>query len=160
MIASAAGRTGVDSFVLAATAALQDNVRATDLLPQTGIAFNTLSRNFKAKHGITPMHWFWVLRAFAAAGILAEIPGSNITAIAFHCGFSSSSHFTRKFNTVFQATPSQLRRLCRNKGLDRAAKRLLIVSLVKARYHNCIPLIIDSISQNTSIVSIFNHPVS
>ena len=155
--AATAGRAGVDFFVLAAAAALQDDVKLNDLLPHTGIAFNTLTRNFKAKHGITPMHWLWVLRAFAAAGILAEIPGSNITAIAFHCGFSSSSHFTRKFNAVFEVTPSQLRRLCRNKELNRLEKRSLVFSLVKKKYHSCVPLIVDSISQNSSIVSIFNQ---
>jgi transcriptional regulator GlxA family with amidase domain len=151
------GRAGVNNFVHAAAAALQEDVKLNDLLPQTGIAFNTLTRNFKAQHGITPMHWLWVLRTFAAAGILAEIPGSNITAIAFHCGFSSSSHFTRKFNSVFEVTPSQLRRLCRNKELDRLEKRSLVISLVKKKYHSCFPLIIDSISQNSSIVSIFNQ---
>jgi transcriptional regulator GlxA family with amidase domain len=155
--ATTAGRAGVDSFILAASAAMQDDVKLNDLLPQTGIAFNTLTRNFKEQHGITPMHWLWVMRAFAAGGILAEIPGSNITGVAFHCGFSSSSHFTRKFNAIFEVTPSQLRRLCRNKELNRLEKRSLIFSLVKKKYHSCIPLIVDSISQNRSIVSIFNQ---
>ena len=155
--ASTSGLAGVDFFVEAAAAALQENVKLNDLLPKTGIAFNTLTRNFKAQHGITPMHWLWVLRAFAAAGVLAEISGSNITSIAFHCGFSSSSHFTRKFNAIFEVTPSQLRRLCRNKELSRLEKRTLVFSLVKEKYQNCIPLIVDSISQNCSIVSIFNQ---
>ncbi len=157
VIASTAGRAGVEYFIEAAAAALQDDVKLTDLLPKTGIAFNTLTRNFKAQHGITPMHWLWVLRAFAAAGILAEIPGSNITAIAFHCGFSSSSHFTRKFNAIFEITPSQLRRLCRNNELCRSEKKALVFSLVKDKYRRCVPLIVDSISQNSSIVSIFNQ---
>jgi len=122
-----AGRSGVDFFVHAAAAAIQDDVKLNDLLPHTGVAFNTLTRNFKAQRGITPMHCLWVMRAFAAAGVLAEIPGSNITAIAFHCGFSSSSHFTRKFNAVFEVTPSQLRRLCRNNELQRLEKRSLRV---------------------------------
>jgi transcriptional regulator GlxA family with amidase domain len=155
--AVSAGRAGVNSFINAAVSALQEDVKLNDLLPETGIAFNTLTRNFKAQHGITPMHWLWVMRAFAAAGILAEIPGSNITAIAFYCGFSSSSHFTRKFNAVFEVTPSHLRRLCRNNELNRFEKRSLLFSLVKKKYHSCVPLIIESISQNSSIVSIFNQ---
>lgn len=148
--------SSVKKFVVYAIAAMSEEVTLADLLPGTGVAFNTLTRHFKSNFGITPMHWLWVFRTVTAAAMLAETPTSNVTSIAFYCGFSSSSHFSRKFSSIFKSSPSQFRKIFQSKSMDRDIKKQVFCLQVKDKYQPALPLIIESISKFTTIGTIYN----
>ncbi len=58
--------------------------------------------------GTTPMRWLWQARLVASHRALLERPNSRITDVAFACGFSELSHFSRAFKNEFGYSPRHL----------------------------------------------------
>jgi AraC-like DNA-binding protein len=67
----------------------------------------TLNRLF-APIGTTPMRW--VMRERLALGLrtLQQKPARRVTDVAFDCGFSDLSHFSRLFKKEFGLSPHQI----------------------------------------------------
>ncbi|MFB5746073.1 helix-turn-helix domain-containing protein [Cedecea sp. P7760] len=68
------------------------------------------ARMFKQSTGQAP-HQYVMQRRMAKAETLVRQGRLPLTDIAMACGFSSPSHFSNRFKSVFGATPSQLRAL-------------------------------------------------
>lgn len=71
----------------------------------------TIHRLFKINDIGSVSHYIWNRRIVSAAEMLID-PGyltHSITDIAFNCGFSSSTHFSRVFKSCYGMTPRQYR---------------------------------------------------
>lgn len=68
-----------------------------------------LSRSMRHYHGLTPTQFVTGLRLDRAASLLATT-NEPVTMIAFRCGFTSQSYFTRCFRAAFGLTPREFRR--------------------------------------------------
>ncbi len=75
---------------------------------------STFNRIFKKEMSITPIEYLIQTRIEQAKKFLrrGELP---ITEIAMRCGFSSSAHFSSKFNGIVGVTPSEYRQAYRMK---------------------------------------------
>ncbi|HUQ76628.1 MAG TPA: AraC family transcriptional regulator [Burkholderiales bacterium] len=68
-----------------------------------------LARIFREEVGVT-VHRY-VTRARLALALPRVLDADDLTAIALDTGFSSHSHFTARFRSVFGMTPSELRKI-------------------------------------------------
>ncbi|ACC73999.1 transcriptional regulator, AraC family [Paraburkholderia phymatum STM815] len=71
------------------------------------VSDRTLSRIF-AREGTTPSQTLWNRRLQKSYRLLQENVALQVTQIAFQCGFSDLSHFSRSFKRVFGSAPSQI----------------------------------------------------
>lgn len=55
------------------------------------------------------------LRMMRARRIMAQHPGQSIAEVAMDCGFDDSAYFSKVFKRTFGITPSQARKLPRDK---------------------------------------------
>ena len=69
-------------------------------------SLSTFKREFKEYYGMTPGRWLTQRRAKHAAQLLANT-NTNISQVAFECGFEDVSHFSRVFKTNFGCSPSE-----------------------------------------------------
>ncbi len=72
------------------------------------LSSRTLYRYVKAVTGMTPEGFLRRLRLISARNLL-RASEENITHIALKCGFSSSSHFSTCYRSIFGKTPSEER---------------------------------------------------
>jgi AraC family transcriptional regulator, L-rhamnose operon regulatory protein RhaS len=80
-----------------------------DLVAHTyELSSRTLYRYIKSVTGMTPDGFLRRLRLISARNLLM-ISDESITYIAFKCGFSSSSHFSTCYRSIFGKTPSEER---------------------------------------------------
>lgn len=56
---------------------------------------------------LTPANYMLTIRMDEAKRMLSLYPKHTIGEVAFHCGFSDQSHFSRSFNRLFGITPMQ-----------------------------------------------------
>lgn len=66
-------------------------------------------RIFQAATGETPFKFIQRLRLEKAASMLIMNPQKSVTEIAYQCGFSDISIFSRNFKTYFKTTPTGFR---------------------------------------------------
>jgi AraC-like DNA-binding protein len=87
------------------------DLRPDLIAEELGISTRTLHRIF-AREGRTVMQHIWKERVSSAAELLASTQARNrtITDIAFACGFSDLTHFSRVFAEEKGMTPSEWRR--------------------------------------------------
>lgn len=71
-------------------------------------SLSTFKRDFKKYYNTTPGKWIMNKRLEHAAMLLHN-ESSNITQIAFICGFEDSSHFSRAFKEKFGVSPQSYR---------------------------------------------------
>ncbi len=71
-------------------------------------SLSTFKRDFKKYYNTTPGKWIMNKRLEHAAMLLHN-ESSNITQIAFICGFEDSSHFSRAFKEKFGESPQSYR---------------------------------------------------
>jgi AraC-like DNA-binding protein len=62
-----------------------------------------------SRSGSTLTQYITGQRLHRAARLLLALPHASITDIAFRCGFSDSSYFSRRFQEFFEASPRQYR---------------------------------------------------
>jgi AraC-like DNA-binding protein len=85
------------------------NIDLDRIASASGISKFTLCRKFQRRYRTTPMRWLWSFRSVLAAELMPIMPRWTLTDIAFCCGFSSSSHFSRSFLAMFGTKPSRFR---------------------------------------------------
>lgn len=68
-----------------------------------------LARAFRDGTGTTPLQYHNRLRCEKAVELLAD-PHYTIAGVAYRCGFTSASHFSRIFRVCCGCTPSEYRR--------------------------------------------------
>jgi AraC family transcriptional regulator, positive regulator of tynA and feaB len=71
------------------------------------VSSRTLSRAF-ASEGTTVMKWLWQERLQTGYALLSEGGAGLVTDVAFGCGFTSGSHFSRLFKSSFGVLPNSL----------------------------------------------------
>lgn len=85
------------------------NLNVKEIASLNNISVRTLNRLF-ASEGITTMRWVWNKRLASAHKYLSEGKAKQVTQIAFDCGFSDLSHFSKSFKTRYQMTPQEVLR--------------------------------------------------
>ncbi|HEX3815157.1 MAG TPA: AraC family transcriptional regulator [Mycobacteriales bacterium] len=104
--------TGVPDWLSEAHAAMHrpENLRGgiPTLLTLSNVSHAHLSRCMRTHYGITPGEFVAQLRLGLAATLLTTTP-ATVTAIAYRCGFSSPSYFTRCFHAAHGISPRAFR---------------------------------------------------
>lgn len=96
----------------------RESIEVKDLAGLIGVSVSTLERTFRDLFGITPLAYLTRVRLHAARRLLLETDLS-INEIALETGFYDQSHFTKRFRSHFDRTPSAFRReraAIRNRG--------------------------------------------
>jgi AraC-like DNA-binding protein len=88
-----------------------EKISTTDLELISGVSRFTLARKFRCQYGQTPINWLWSYRLRLAADLLLKEPNWSCSAIAYHCGFDSPAHFSRKFKYFYGFAPGKYRGL-------------------------------------------------
>jgi len=80
----------------------------------TGMSARSIYRAFKRTRGYSPKAFARQRRLQQARLLLEEDPrDQNVTSVAFACGFTDASHFSREFSKAFGESPSAI--LARNR---------------------------------------------
>lgn len=88
---------------------LSGDISITDIAKNCGISPGHFTRAFRATTGHSPHQWLIRQRLEKACALLRDTQLS-LAAIAFECGFSEQSHFTRVFSRAFGVPPGRWRR--------------------------------------------------
>ena len=81
---------------------------AEEIAQRLGMSRFRLHRMFKTEVGVSPMAFYQQRRIQHARRMLEE-PGSNVTEVAYHFGYSDAAHFGRVFKKVIGETPAVYR---------------------------------------------------
>ena len=82
----------------------------------TGMSARSIYRSFKRTRGYSPKAFARQRRLQQARVLLEEqARGQSVTSVAFVCGFTDASHFSREFSKAFGETPSAI--LARNRNI-------------------------------------------
>lgn len=87
-----------------------EQVSLAELSAVTGLHPVHISRSFPQYFHMTFGEYVRQCRVERAAVLMAD-PGQSLAGVAYSCGFSDQSHFTRSFRKVHGITPSQYRGL-------------------------------------------------
>jgi AraC-like DNA-binding protein len=80
----------------------------------TGMSARSIYRAFKRTRGYSPKAFARQRRLQQARLLLEEDPrDQNVTSVAFACGYTDASHFSREFSKAYGEAPSAL--LARNR---------------------------------------------
>ena len=85
------------------------DIKLDDIANRAGLSSAGCCRMFKRRFGCTVFSYIQRLRLQRASQLLAE-SDTSITEIALHCGFSSSSYFSKEFKEATGITPSEYRK--------------------------------------------------
>ncbi|WP_437616152.1 helix-turn-helix domain-containing protein [Erwinia sp. V71] len=87
---------------------LDESITLADLAQQAGLSEFHFARMFKQSMKLAP-HQYVMQRRMAKAEQLVRQTQLPLTDIALACGFSSASHFSNRFRSLFGYAPSLLR---------------------------------------------------
>lgn len=73
------------------------------------MSVRTLNRLFAAE-GTTTMRWVWTRRLAHSHKMLSEGRASQVSQVAFDCGFNDLSHFSKVFKNRYGVTPQKILR--------------------------------------------------
>ncbi|MFT0532106.1 GlxA family transcriptional regulator [Castellaniella hirudinis] len=88
---------------------LEDTLSSAQLAAQTGLSVRHMNRLFKECLAVSPGGFYMGLRLDRARALL-EQTGLPVREIGLACGFSTTSHFIRRFRERFGQTPVDARR--------------------------------------------------
>ncbi len=77
----------------------------TKLSQVTGIGVRSIFYAFKRSRGYTPLEFVKMIRLKKAQEMLC-LPSSDVTSVAFRCGFGNLGHFSRDYKQTFGELPS------------------------------------------------------
>lgn len=87
---------------------IDTDIRLSDLANIAELSEFHFHRMFQQTCGMTPHNWVTQFRIMRAKQLLKQEP---MTQVALACGFSSQSHFIRRFKEQIGVTPGQYRRM-------------------------------------------------
>jgi len=87
--------------------------RITDLADACDISVRQLERGFDRVVGVTPKTFARTLRFVEAQRRLMFEPETDLTALAYDCGFSDQAHFIKEFKAFTSKTPGEYARRMR-----------------------------------------------
>lgn len=100
---------------------IQDNyhqpIHVEHIAKAADISVRECFRCFERNLSMTPFHYLMQYRVLESADRLSR-NSESITAIGLECGFQSNSYFTKIFKQYMNCTPSQYRKIRRNKQPD------------------------------------------
>jgi len=102
-------RPKLSAAVAIMEANLEDPIRLSELAEYVQLSERQLERLFRDHLDCTPMQYYMELRLNTARQRILHTDEA-ITEIGRSCGFSSPSHFTRRYSEMFDITPRQERR--------------------------------------------------
>jgi len=88
------------------------NIKLDQLSQITGLSKYHLVRCFTREMGISPYSYLETIRINNAKKLLEK--GTTPSEVAFQCGFSDQSHFTKFFKKMIGLTPKQYMRVFAN----------------------------------------------
>ena len=88
---------------------LSNTIHLADLAREAGMSERSLSRNFHATVGQSPIEYLLHLRLQRAEELLLASP-APISQIAFEVGFGDANYFTRQFHRLQGLSPRQYRK--------------------------------------------------
>ncbi|WP_330704055.1 GlxA family transcriptional regulator [Novosphingobium resinovorum] len=101
-----------DPFVRRALLLMQQNlgspVTIQSIAETLGTNMRKLTRAFHAQLDMSPAHTYRQIRLERALWLIGHT-GKSMSEIAYECGFSDASHFSRMFKEVFDTSPSDVR---------------------------------------------------
>ena len=90
--------------------AIEKPLDISHISDQVGLSARQVERLFREQLGAAPKSFYWKLRLAWARALLRQII-SPLSAIAFECGFGSTSHFCHAYKRVYDIAPSVERQL-------------------------------------------------
>jgi len=75
---------------------------------RVGLSARQVERLFGGQLGVTPRRFYLSLR-LERARLLLQQGAQSVRAVAFECGFSSSSHFCHAYRAAYKCSPTQAR---------------------------------------------------
>ena len=87
---------------------LETNIRLNDLANLAGLSDFHFHRMFRQTCGLSPHNWLTQFRIARAKTLLVNMPTIEV---ALACGFSSQSHFIRRFKEQVGVTPGRYLRM-------------------------------------------------
>ena len=91
-----------------------EDISVGDIAKSANISRRECFRKFSESMGITPFDYLDSVRIKAASLLLMETD-KTVTEICYETGFSSGSYFSTKFKKAMGCSPSEYRRLHKNK---------------------------------------------
>lgn len=88
---------------------LQHRIAISDLAAVAGLSTSHFCRAFRTSFHCSPSRFVMSRRVERARQLLSET-GEPLAQIAFQCGFTDQSHFTRVFHDMTGGTPRRFRR--------------------------------------------------
>lgn len=88
----------------------QRTLSIDEIVSATGVSARSLYRIFRSSRGYTPQEFLRQMRLRRADELLRAPDTVSVTDVAFACGFSDLSRFSREFAKTFGATPSSILR--------------------------------------------------
>ncbi|MDO6737526.1 helix-turn-helix transcriptional regulator [Wenyingzhuangia sp. 2_MG-2023] len=86
---------------------LQNNWTVEEMANSAGVGLTRFTYHCKQITNLTPMKYLNIRRLEIAKKLLIEEPYSNITNIAYSCGFTSSQYFSTIFKKYEKCTPNE-----------------------------------------------------
>lgn len=106
------GRIGVSEKLKLAVRLMEQNLERPlsthDLAGAVGISGRQLERLFERHLQTSPKQYYTEMRLQRARNLLMQTDAS-VTEVAMSCGFSSHSHFTRRYKQTYGTTPRKVR---------------------------------------------------
>lgn len=102
-----------------------EKINLTELARISGYSYDHFRHFFKQSTGFTPMNYILQLRVHHAKSLLLQ-PRLSVTDIAYECGFSSLSHFSKTFKKLTGQEPTHFKKQAEYTldSLDKSMKRI------------------------------------
>jgi AraC-like DNA-binding protein len=81
-------------------------IKIEDLPMRVFISQRQLEREFKDKVGISPKHYFRITRINEALRFLNDNQATDLTSVAYHCGYFDQAHFINDFKRITGKNPT------------------------------------------------------
>ncbi len=86
-----------------------ENLSINDLAFLTGMSLSSFKRKFSAIYGTSPNKYI-ISKRLEKAQVLLNTTDLHISEIAFDCGFSDLSYFSKTFKRYYHTSPSDIRK--------------------------------------------------
>ncbi|MBK8806237.1 MAG: helix-turn-helix transcriptional regulator [Bacteroidales bacterium] len=102
-------QTKIDRAILFMNKELENQIKVETIAHEVGLSTSHFTKLFKEAMKKTPIEYLTILRVEKAKKIM-KISNKNLSEIAFECGFSSPSYFTKCFVSIAKQQPGEYRK--------------------------------------------------